>query len=283
MVEIFEGLTGTRDSKADRLRRSEMLLSRLYHDQTRPRFRVPQVRGARTLFVISILSLVVFSGALFWKFNAFILLREDALAKAGNLEGAVQRRVNLFGNMIKLTLSHAALEHSIFVQTAKTRTELMNRMDAPEAGNGSPSSAATDAAGQSPEPSVGGDPLSGDWSKTLKTILGSGDGMEASLGRLLAVVEQYPDIQSSHTYQQAMTSLVDMENLIAQRRIELHTAVRDYNTGINKFPWKLLAEVADFKRIEYFSAGQEGGAAPVITPALYEQLLPLDESEEPDK
>ena len=73
-----------------------------------------------------------------------------------------------------------------------------------------------------------------------------------------------------------MTSLVEMEDLIAGRRVEFNLALRNYNTAISKFPWYMLAKITDFDRLAYYSADDvTAPAAPVITPLIFKRLIPL--------
>ncbi|GAB6051953.1 hypothetical protein JCM17960_07730 [Magnetospira thiophila] len=259
---------GVGNGPGHQARVSENILAQLYHKELDPPFRAPPVRGVRFAAIFSVISLILFSATLFYKFNNFILLREEVYTKAGNLQGALQRRQNLFGNLVKLTLNHAALEHSIFFHTSDTRTNLIKKSTLPDA-------LAEKILQGAPSAPDGG--LGGDWDKVLQTLNGGND-IQSSLGRLLAVVEQYPDVKSSETYRQAMTSLVELEDRIAERRNELHLALRDYNINVSKFPWYLLAKMTDFKRIEYFSS-TESAVAPVITPTIFQNLMPENEDE----
>jgi LemA protein len=269
MAEFFRTVRGLDEEGKQRVRRSEALLSQLYVDDLKRSFRIPQVRWLRPLVVFSALAVLLFTGTLFFKFNSFVLLREDVLTKSGNLASAVQRRTNLFSNLINVALNHAALEHSVFTNTSKMRTEIIKNIDLPK--GMSESLAAKVEAGA--DSGKSGDLLPTDWAKAAESLLKNGN-MGSSLGRLLAVVEQYPNIQSSKTYQQLMTSLVEMEDLIAGRRVEYNMVLRDYNTAISKFPWYMLAKVTDFKRVTYYAAGSDDTAAPVITPTTFKLLLP---------
>ncbi len=259
-------------SDSQRLHRSEVLLSQLYRADLNPRFVMPDLRAVKIMAYVSLLALVVFSGTLFYKFNNFILMREEVLSKASNLESAIQRRSNLFSNLINLTLSHASLEHSVFTNAAQRRTEIIKQSNlSPEAVD----KLVTALGGKVSLGAAGKGALPTDWNQALEMLRGGGD-MEASLGRLLAVVEQYPNIQSAKTYIEMMKSLVDMEDVIATRRIEYNAVARIYNAGISKFPWKLLAEWTEFKRAKYFSADEKGVAAPVLTLDVYRQLMPFE-------
>ncbi|CCQ72999.1 magnetosome protein MamQ [Magnetospira sp. QH-2] len=244
---------------------SENILAQLYHKELDPPFRAPPVRGVRFAAIFSVVALVLFSATLFYKFNNFILLREDVYTKGGNLQAALQRRSNLFGNLVKLTLNHAALEHSIFFNASDSRADIIKESKLPDA-------IAEQLLKGIPSLPDGG--LGGDWDKVLQSLNGDGS-VESSLGRLLAVVEQYPDVKSAETYKEAMRSLVEIEDRIATRRMEFHMSLREYNVNVSKFPWYLLAKMTDFKRIDYFTT-TEGASAPSITPDIFEDLLQMD-------
>lgn len=265
MVSIFRKPDSMAASDEQRLRRSEAMLTQLYQEEINPRFRNTNLRGIKVMAVASFMAIILFSGTLFYKFNSFILLREGVNATAGNLESAIQRRGNLFANLINLTLNHAALEHSVFTNTSRMRTEIIKRSGL------SPDAAEKLLARiEQSRQGTGDGTLPSTWPKALEALLGGGNA-ETSLGRLLAVVEQYPNIQSSKTYQQMMESLVDMENLIAMRRVEYHASLREYNTEISRFPWKILADWTNFERYKYFTANS-GPGAPLLTRDVYQLL-----------
>jgi LemA protein len=171
-------------------------------------------------------------------------------------------------------LNHAALEHSVFTKTANTRTEIIKQSDlSPEAVDKIISALGASGIGGAGK---GKGALPTDWGQALQNLFKGGGDMGASLGRLLAVVEQYPNVQSAKTYSEMMKALVNMEDLIATRRIEYNAVARTYNTAISKFPWKLLAEWTDFKRFHYFERN-DADAAPILTLDIYKKLMPFEE------
>ncbi len=248
-----------------RIRRSEVLLAELYGMKPKPQYRVRRVRGVRSMLVVSLLTVAVALSVVYYKINTFIMLQEDARSREANLEAAIQRRTNLFSNLIKLTLNHAALEHAVFSHTAEMRTEIIKQSKLPDA--------LADAIGREAARAAppGGRP---DWEGILKGLSSEG-GAESSVGRLLAMVEQYPNIKSSETYQHAMTALIEMEDRIAQRRMELNDSYRNYNTEVTSFPWQYLASVSGFVWKDYSHAGNGLNGAQDITPELFQQLVPL--------
>jgi len=192
-------------------------------------------------------------------------MQEEVLAKRGHLEGAFQRRVNLFENLLKLTLNHASLEHAVFSHVADARKDIIKKIKLPPEVEASISRSLTNQ----------DNPDFDDFSKVLRDMNQS--GMEASLGRLLGLAEQYPDIKSSETYKEMMLSLVQIEDRISERRMTYQEKVRVFNTEISNFPWYMLAEVTRFHRFDYFVAEERAHRRPEIHKNLFEQLFPFGE------
>lgn len=256
-----------------RIRRSEVLLAELYGLKPKqlPQYRVRHVRGVRTMLVVSLLTIAAALSVAYYKVNYFIMRLEDTRAKEANLEAAIQRRTNLFANLVKLTLNHAALEHAVFSHTSEMRTEIIKTSKLPDA---IAEALTKETARVSPAPGRPGETARVDWEQILKSLSSQG-GLDSSVGRLLAMVEQYPNIKSSETYQHAMTALIEMEDRIALRRGELNESLRLYNTAVTSFPWEYLASVSGFNWKDYSHAGDGRTAAQEISPDLFQQLVPL--------
>lgn len=258
MASDFEGNGyGYRGNKAkDRLRE-------LYHEEVAPRFHAPRIPGLMFMLTGSLVILILLFSTLLIKYNYFIGLQEDVFAKRGHLEAVFQRRINLFENLIKLTLNHAALEHEVFSHVADVRTNIIKKLELPPEAQ---ASILKELEGN-PRPSFD------DVGKAL-THMNSGS-IESSLGRLLGLVEQYPNIKSSETYLKLMDSLLVIEDLIAQRRMDYQESIRAFNQQIQNFPWSMLADLTGFRRFDYFHAEAEAHQRPVIHSDMFEQLLPI--------
>lgn len=253
----------------DRLNASRDRLRELYHDEINPRFHMPHIPGAKIILVVSLIILTIFSATVLYKFNAFIMMQEEVLAKRGHLEGAFQRRTNLFENLLKLTLNHASLEHAVFSHVADARKDIIKKVKLPPEVEASITRSISNKENPNFE----------DFSNVLRDMNQS--GMEASLGRLLGLAEQYPDIKSSETYKEMMVSLVQIEDRIAERRMAYQEKVRIFNTEISNFPWYILAQVTRFHRFDYFIAEDEAHRRPQIHREMFEQLLPFSTSHTP--
>ena len=84
---------------------------------------------------------------------------------------------------------------------------------------------------------------------------------EQALGRLVAVVEAYPDLKASHNFLQLQRDLVEVEEHLQYARRFFNGAVRDYNTAIERVPDVLVARGFGFAPAEFFQAGAEEHAA----------------------
>jgi LemA protein len=87
--------------------------------------------------------------------------------------------------------------------------------------------------------------------------------LSASLGRLLAVAEGYPDLKADGPMIEAQRALVEVETNIAAARRFYNSAVGDLANAIQIFPGQLLAGLAGASRPAPFFAAPEATRAPV--------------------
>jgi len=246
-AEVADAALGAKGASARRIRRMKALLTTMFKEEIRPKRPVIQpVRLQSVVIAASAVAMLLLSMSSVYSYNQFINLEEQIFSNRGHVEAVLQRRSNLFNNLVNIALNHATLEEEVYSHVADVRTKI----------NPGVKQALSALAG-------GGAASAGD--------------MSASLSRLLAVVEQYPEIQSAATYQQLMDKLMDLENTIAQRRAEYNESVRVFNQKITNFPWIVVSKLTGFKRHEYFESSGPGRANPVLSPSTYERLLPNSE------
>ena len=82
--------------------------------------------------------------------------------------------------------------------------------------------------------------------------------LDGALGRLLVVVENYPQLRSNENFLRLQDELAGTENRIAVERKRYNDALQDYNTYIGQFPNSIWANMAGFKRNEAYFAATEG-------------------------
>ena len=84
------------------------------------------------------------------------------------------------------------------------------------------------------------------------------------LGRLLAVIENYPQLKADENVLKLQEELTTTENQIAFARQSYNDVVLDLNTRIQSFPTNLIADNFGFKPAEYFKGAPEDAAVPKV-------------------
>ena len=90
--------------------------------------------------------------------------------------------------------------------------------------------------------------------------------LSASLGRLLAISENYPDLKSNQNFLALQSQLEGTENRIAVERKDYIEAVRVYNTELKTFPGVLWAATffRSNKPMAEFAANESSQTPPVV-------------------
>lgn len=88
--------------------------------------------------------------------------------------------------------------------------------------------------------------------------------MTSALSRLLAVVENYPDLKANQNYLQLQGQLEGIENDIRSKRQAYNATVNTYNTKLRSFPMNLLGGMFGFKVKEGFKADPGAEVAPKV-------------------
>jgi LemA protein len=229
---------GMEATNSERMQRMRRLMHQLYHEhhvendpQELPTGSVPAftpIRSRMLVLWISLISVVIVLSTTLYNFNRFVVAEEMVLSAKGFIENALQLRSNLFINLVNLTMNQAVVEHETIRYVVDTRS----------------------GAGQKPAPVV----PQGGAAAPLDPAMFKDGLSPASLSRLMAVVEQYPDIKTAIVYQGLMDKLMELEKNIHQRRDEYNEKVRAYNTLITTFPWRILATALGFRDYRYFES-----------------------------
>ncbi|MBF0123866.1 MAG: LemA family protein [Magnetococcales bacterium] len=251
---------GSEATNSERIRRMKQLMRQIYQEETTAKpVKLPPIKAKYMILLASFGSILILGTTMMWNFNRFTTAEEHVLSSMGHINDALQRRSNLFRNLINLTLNQAALEQEIFRHTADARAGMVNTPPTAAGGGGAAEGEGSGSpTGPSPSPSL------------------NSASLLSAAGRLLAVAEQHPDLKAATTYQQLMDKMVVSENLIFERRDEYNEKVRLYNTMITNFPWWLMAKITGFKRYPYFvtDIGPDNRLLE-LSPDTFIRLLPV--------
>ena len=177
------------------------------------------------MVVVAVLVLLVIWG--FSGYNGLISLNEAVDAQWAKVETQYQRRFDLIPNLVNSVKGILTQEQKVFGDIAEARTRY--------AGATSPNDKA-EAASQ----------------------------VESAFGRLLVVMENYPQLQSSGNVRDLMTQLESTENRISVERTRFNDMVRDYNVSVKRFPKNILAGLLGFGERSYFESASGAETAPAV-------------------
>lgn len=176
--------------------------------------------------VLAVLGLALVSSAV-GAYNNFTTMNRDIDGKWAQVENEFQRRFDLIPNLVNSVKGIQNQEQAVFLGIAEARTQYSGAVTPDEKAA---------AAGQ----------------------------VQTALGRLLAVIENYPNLRSSENVSSLMFSLEGTENRIAVERMRFNEAVTKYNTAVSLFPANLFAGVMGFGERKLFDAAEGSEVAPKV-------------------
>lgn len=161
-------------------------------------------------------------------YNRFVS-DEEAIKQAwGEVQNQLLRRNDLIPNLVETVKGVAGQEQQVFGQIAESRAKL--------------------AGARTPE----------------ETIQAANE-QSSALARLLVIVENYPQLRSSESFNRLMDELSGTENRLSVARMRYNERIQAYNTLRRRFPSNITAGIFGFKEYPYFEAPKEAQQAPKVS------------------
>jgi len=179
--------------------------------------------GRRRAGPVLLLALVLLAGC---GYNQIQTLDERINAAESQIKVQLQRRADLIPNLVETVKAYAKQEQTIFIAVAEARAKLAGAV---QGGN-------------------------------LEEMARANAELTAGLGRLLAIVENYPQLKSNENFRALQDQLEGTENRIAVARQDYNETVNTYNAYIRRFPQVLTAKVLGKKARPYFELQTPGAA-----------------------
>ena len=98
---------------------------------------------------------------------------------------------------------------------------------------------------------IGANPQSVDQLRAIEVSQGK---VASALARLLAIVENYPDLKASRNFLSLQDQIEGTENRVAMERRNYNEFSRRYNTKLQTFPGNIVADIMGFETKPYFEA-----------------------------
>ncbi len=160
--------------------------------------------------------------------NTLVQKNEGVKAAWSQVDIVLQRRADLIPNLVETVKGIAKQEQTVFGDIAKARSALLS-------------------------------------AGTPEQKIAANGQLDGALGRLLLIVENYPQLKSNENFLRLQDELAGTENRIAVERKRYNDTLRDYNTYVQQFPNSLFAPGMGFKpNNAYFEASEASRVVPKV-------------------
>jgi len=163
-------------------------------------------------------------------YKDFVDMEENVNKSWGNVETVLQRRYDLIPNLVNTVKGFAKQEKEVLTEVTALRSQWGKARQA------------------------------GDAAASLKAA----SGLESALGRLMVVVEKYPELKSNENFLRLQDELAGTENRISVERRRYNETVASYNKSIRKFPGVIFANIFGFDKRDTFAATAGAEVAPTV-------------------
>ncbi len=185
------------------------------------------MKGGMIGLVVIVIAVLMLGGCVAGQYNQLVTQREEVKNKWAQVDNQLQRRGDLIGNLVETVKGSMIQEQEVFGAIANARAAM--------AGAKSPA-AGIDAA----------------------------RGMDSAIGRLLVVMENYPQLRSQENVAQLMDEIAGTENRIATERMRYNDVVKTFNVLVKRFPMTLFARMFGFEESPYYPVPEAAKATPKV-------------------
>lgn len=157
-----------------------------------------------------LVALFALGGCFVSKRNEIVAQNEAIKFAWSQVDNALQRRADLIPNLVSTVKGFAKQEQTVFSDLANARAAMAG-------------------------------------ARTPAERIQANSAIDSALGRLLVVVENYPQLKSNENFLRLQDELSGTENRIAVERQKYNKSIQDYNTNIQQFPANLVASVSGYQ------------------------------------
>jgi LemA protein len=174
-----------------------------------------------------LLALLIFGGSACGTYNTLTTKQQVVKNQFSNIDVQLQRRADLIPNLVNTVKGYTKHEEQVFGEIADARSRLLN-------------------------------------AKTVDEKAEANNQVSATLGRLLVLTENYPNLKADQQFIRLQDELAGTENRIGVSRRDYNQAVLDYNTTRQRFPTVMMAGVLGFQPADEFKADPAARNAPTV-------------------
>ncbi len=181
----------------------------------------------KTILIGVVVIIVLILGYGWSTYNNLVTTNENVDNQWAQVETQYQRRVDLIPNLVNSVKGVMSQEQTVFGAISDARTRYAGSI-------------------------------------TVNDKAMAASQVESALGRLLAVMENYPQLKSAENVQTLMAQLEGTENRVSVERKRFNDMVRDFDLMVKRFPSSAIASIFGFAEKAYFESTSGAENAPVV-------------------
>jgi LemA protein len=179
-------------------------------------------KGIKFFFFAFLIIIVLYS---LFQYNRLVFLDQKVKSAWAQVENVYQRRSDLIPNLVEVVKGYAKHEKELFISVTEARTKWQNAKSISE----------------------------------KETAAGE---LDKVIGRLLLIVENYPQIKASENFLSLQDELAGTENRIAVERRRYNLAVEEYNRVAKSFPAFIFIRIFGFEKEKSYFQAEKGSQKP---------------------
>ena len=178
-----------------------------------------------------LVGLIAIAAIIGYLYNSLVTLRKQVDASWAQIDVQLRRRHDLIPNLIEAVKGYMQFERDTLTQVVEARGKAVSAPD-------------------------------------QASRIAAENQLSAGLGRMLAVMENYPQLKADENVLKLQEELTTTENQIAFTRQAYNDSAMRLNTRIETFPTNLIANNFGFKGADYFKAAPGDEALPKVDLSL---------------
>ena len=184
-------------------------------------------RGGLVAIVVVAVLLLAVGGCLVGNYNKLVTSKEAVDQRWAQVDNQLKRRNDIIGSLVETVKGTAIQEQEVFGQIADARARL------------------------------GG-------ARNTSESIEAGRAMDSAIGRLLVVIENYPQLRSNEAFMQLMDEIAGTENRLSTERMRYNHEVQGYNVQVKRFPTSLYATIFNFDPAVYYPVPEAEKTKPTV-------------------
>ncbi len=182
--------------------------------------------GLVIVAVIAVLVLAV-GGWVVSNYNNLVTKKTEVQKSFAEVDNLLLRRNDLIPNLVETVKGVAAQEQIVFGQIADARAQMAG-------------------------------------ARSTDQKIAAGGAMDSAIGRLLVVIENYPQLKSQENYLRLQDELAGTENRLSVSRTRYNEVVGEYNVMVKRFPTNLFAGMFGYKEEPFYAVSEAQKQVPRV-------------------